>query len=139
MPMARDASCSATGVAHSVIHLWDLDDGTGQPGTSGPQFMMDFMTDVHGKLLKNTTPFTDDPAYRCGPWRSGAAGLHPEPEAIRQQGEDIIFSMNDGLERVVHMNQDAAPAGTPETSSLLTWSLEGDTLIVSLTISRLAC
>jgi hypothetical protein len=101
--------------------------------TSGPQFMMDFMTDAARQASEKYNPFTDDPAYRCEPVAIRRGWFAPgTPMAIRQQGDDIIIQHEwMDIERVVHMNQDAAPAGTPET--ILGYSRghwEGDVLVV---------
>jgi hypothetical protein len=101
--------------------------------TSGPQFMMDFMTEAAKEAAAKYNPFTDDPSYRCEPVAIRRGWFAPgTPMAIKQQGDDIIIQHEwMDIERVVHMNEDAAPAGTPET--ILGYSRghwEGDVLVV---------
>ncbi len=101
--------------------------------TSGPQFMMDFTTDVAKAEIAKYNPFVDDPTYRCEPVAIRRAwGAPGTPMALRQSGADIIIQHEwMDVERVVHMNETAAPAGTPET--ILGYSrgrMEGDELVV---------
>jgi hypothetical protein len=89
----------------------------GRP-TSGPQFMMDYTTLAAQAAIAQYNPFTDDPTYRCEPVAIRRGWFAPgTPMAIRQAGEDIIIQHEwMDIERVVHMNQDAAPPDTPETT-----------------------
>jgi hypothetical protein len=101
--------------------------------TSGPQFMTEFMTDAAKAASANYNPFTDDPSYRCEPVAIRRGWFAPgTPMAIRQQGDNIIIQHEwMDIERVIHMGESEAPAGTPET--MLGYSRghwEGDTLIV---------
>jgi hypothetical protein len=101
--------------------------------TSGPQFMTDFLTDAGRAAVESYDPFTMDPAYRCEPVAIRRGWFAPgTPMAIRQEGEDIIIQHEwMDIERVVHMDEEAAPEGTPE--AILGYSRghwEGDTLVV---------
>jgi hypothetical protein len=82
-------------------------------------------------------PFTDDPTYRCEPvairrtW--GAPGT---PLSITREGSDVVIRHEwmDAV-RVVHMNEDAPPAGTEP--SILGYSIghfEGDVLVIETTL-----
>jgi len=96
----------------SLLGTWML-----QPGgfaTSGPQFMMEFVTAEGRAVIEQYNPFTDDPTYRCEPvairrvW--GAPGT---PLAISQDGDNIVIRHEwMDAQRLIHMNQDAVPAGT---------------------------
>jgi hypothetical protein len=115
----------------SIFGTWLLVPA-GRP-TSGPQFMMDFTTDAAKAAIARHDPFTDDPSYRCEPVAIRRGWFAPgTPMAIRRQGNDIVIQHEwMDIERVIHMNVDAAPADTPETTlgfSRGHW--EGDTLVV---------
>ncbi len=101
--------------------------------TSGPQFMTDFLTPEGRAAVESYDPFTMDPAYRCEPVAIRRGWFAPgTPMAIKQQGDDIVIQHEwMDIVRVVHMNQDAAPEGTPEV--ILGYSRghwEGATLVV---------
>ena len=118
----------------SIFGTWML-----LPGgfaTSGPQDMMEFLTDAGRAAVAQYNPFTDDPTYRCEPvairrvW--GAPGT---PLAIERNGDDIVirYEWMDAV-RVIHMNQDSVPAGTEP--SILGYSrghFDGDTLVIETT------
>ncbi len=115
----------------SIFGTWMLQP-TNRP-TSGPQSMMDFLTDAGKAEVVKYDPFTMDPTYRCEPLAIRRGWFAPgTPMAIRQQGDDIVIQHEwMDIERVVHMNQAAAPEGTPE--AILGYSRgrwEGDTLII---------
>jgi hypothetical protein len=129
----RGAAAAAPQVAQrdSMFGIWMLTP-TGRP-TSGPQFMMDFMTGAARAEVVKYDPFRDDPTYRCEPVAIRRAWFAPgTPMAIRQQGDDIVIAHEwMDVERVIHMNEAAAPAGTPE--AILGYSRghrEGATLVV---------
>jgi len=115
----------------SIFGVWLL-----QPAnrpTSGPQFMMDYLTEAGAAAVAGYDPFTMDPTYRCEPVAIRRAWLAPgTPMAIRKQGDDILIEHEwMDVQRQVHMGQDAAPADTPE--SILGYSRgywDGDTLVV---------
>lgn len=110
-----------------------------QPGgfaTSGPQFMMDYLTPEGQAAVEKYNPFVDDPTYRCEPVaiRRGW-GAPSTPLAIERRGDDVIIRHEwMDIERVIHMNQDEVPAGTPNT--ILGYSrghFDGDTLVIEST------
>lgn len=115
----------------SIVGTWML-----QPAaraTSGPQFMMDYLTAAGKAAVATYNPFTDDPTYRCEPVGIRRAWFAPgTPMAIRQQAEDYVIAHEwMDVERHVHMNQTAAPDATGET--ILGYSRgywEGETLVV---------
>lgn len=101
--------------------------------TSGPQFMMDFMTDAAKAAVAKYDPFKMDPTYRCEPVAIRRGWFAPgTPMAIKKDGNNIVIQHEwMDIKRVVHMNEKAAPAGTP--ASILGYSrghFEGDTLVV---------
>lgn len=104
----------------------------GRP-TSGPQFMMDYLTPAGKAAVATYNPFTDDPTYRCEPVAVRRAWFAPDtPMAIEQRGKDIIIRHEwMDVERIVHMDQTETPADIPE--SILGYSRghwDGDTLVV---------
>lgn len=130
-PGGQVAAQPALPQRESIFGTWLL--APGNRATSGPQFMMDYMTDAAKAASAKYNPFTDDPSYRCEPVAIRRGWFAPgTPMAIRMQGMDIIIQHEwMDIERVVHMDQDAAPANTPET--ILGYSRghwEGDTLVV---------
>ena len=115
----------------SIFGTWMLVP-TGR-ATSGPQFMMDYITEAARTAIEQYNPFTDDPTYRCEPVAIRRGWFAPgTPMAIRQQGDNIIIQHEwMDIERVVHMNRSATPADELET--ILGYSRghwEGDTLVV---------
>lgn len=115
----------------SIFGVWLLKPAN-RP-TSGPQFMTDYLTEEGRAAAMAYDPFTMDPSYRCEPVAIRRGWFAPgTPMAIRQRGDDIVIQHEwMDIERIVHMNEDAAPAGTPET--ILGYSRgrwDGDTLVV---------
>ena len=107
----------------------------GRP-TSGPQFMMEFITPEGRVAVEQYNPFTDDPTYRCEPVAIRRAWFAPgTPMAIKQVGEDIVIQHEwMDVERVVHMNQSAAPEGTEHAIlGYSTGRFEGDALVIETT------
>jgi hypothetical protein len=131
-PRGTQAAVAQVAQRASLFGVWLL-----QPAnrpTSGPQSMMDFLTEAGKAAVAKYDPFTMDPTYRCEPVAIRRGWFAPgTPMAIRQEGDDIIIQHEwMDIERIVHMNQDAAPAGTPE--AILGYSRghwEGDTLVVA--------
>jgi len=118
----------------SIFGTWML--VPGGFATSGPQFMMDYLNEDGRAAVLNYNPFTDDPTYRCEPvairrtW--GAPGT---PLSITREGDDVVIRHEwmDAV-RVVHMDQDAAPAGTEP--SILGYSVghfENDVRVIETT------
>jgi len=118
----------------SIFGTWML--VPGGFATSGPQFMMDYLNEDGRAAVLNYNPFTDDPTYRCEPvairrtW--GAPGT---PLSITREGDDVVIRHEwmDAV-RVVHMDQDAAPASTEP--SILGYSVghfENDVLVIETT------
>lgn len=129
----EDNPAAEPGVAprDSIFGTWLL--VPANRATSGPQFMMDFLTAAGQAAVNDYNPFTDDPTYRCEPVAIRRAWFAPgTPMAIRQEGGDIVIQHEwMDVERVVHMNQDRTPASIGE--SILGYSRgrwEGDTLVV---------
>jgi len=115
----------------SIFGVWLL-----QPAnrpTSGPQAMMDHLSEAGRAAVAQYDPFTMDPTYRCEPMAIRRAWFAPgTPMAIREQGEDILIEHEwMDVQRLVHMDEPATPADAPE--AILGYSRghwEGDTLVV---------
>jgi hypothetical protein len=105
--------------------------------TSGPQFMMDFLTEEGQAAVEQYNPFVDDPTYRC------------EPVAIRRgwgaPGTPLSITMEDGnvvirhewmdIERVIHMDQVEPPAGTePAILGYSVGRFEDEVLVIETTL-----
>ncbi len=101
--------------------------------TSGPQAMMEFLTDAGKAAVAKYDPFTMDPTYRCEPVAIRRGWFAPgTPMAIKKDGKNITIQHEwMDIKRSVHMDEKAAPAGTKE--SILGYSRghwDGDTLVV---------
>jgi hypothetical protein len=101
--------------------------------TSGPQPMMNFLTEAGKKAVASYDPFKDDPVFRCDPvairrvW--GAPGT---PLEIVRQGDDVLLHHEwMDVRRVVHMDMKEHPKDGPRSSlghSIGHW--DGDTLVI---------
>lgn len=130
-PRGAQATVAQVAQRDSIYGVWLL--APANRPTSGPQFMMDFMTDAAKAAAANYDPFTMDPSYRCEPVAIRRGWFAPgTPMAIRKDGNNIIIQHEwMDIARVVHMNEAAVPAGTPE--SMLGYSrghMDGDTLVI---------
>ena len=118
----------------SIFGTWML-----LPGgfaTSGPQSMMEFLTEAGQAAVEKYNPFVDDPTYRCEPVALRRAwGAPGTPLAISRIGDDILIKHEwMDVERRIHMEQAEAPAGTP--ASIMGYSVgrfEGDVLVIDTT------
>jgi len=128
---ARGQTTSREEQRDSIFGIWLLIPGGF--ATSGPQYMMDFLTDVGRAAVEKYDPFTDDPTYRCEPVAIRRAwGAPGTPLSISMQGDDVLIKHEwMDVERLVHMNQDSAPEGTqPTILGYSVGSFEGDTLVI---------
>jgi hypothetical protein len=101
--------------------------------TSGPQPMLQFLTDAGKAAVAKYDPFKDDPAFRCDPvavrrvW--GAPGT---PLSIKREKDRVILRHEwMDVQRVVHLSQREHPKGGSRTS--LGHSIgrfEGDALVI---------
>jgi hypothetical protein len=101
--------------------------------TSGPQSMMQYLTDAGKAAVARYNPFKDDPAFRCDPvavrrvW--GAPGT---PLSITREKDRVILRHEwMDVQRIVHLNLREHPKGGKRTS--LGHSIgrfEGDTLVI---------
>jgi hypothetical protein len=101
--------------------------------TSGPQPMMQSLTEAGKAAVAKYDPFKDDPAYRCDPvavrrvW--GAPGT---PLSITREKDRVILRHEwMDVRRVIHLNLREHPKGGKRTS--LGHSIgrfEGDTLVI---------
>ena len=116
----------------SIFAAWMVLPSAGTT-SSGPQFMMDFMTPAGEAAAAQYHPLVDDPAYLCSPVAIRRAWAAPDtPLSISTLGDDILIKHEwMDIERIIHMNQDVVPEGTPDT--VLGYSrghFEGDTLVI---------
>ncbi|HTR01097.1 MAG TPA: DUF6152 family protein [Candidatus Acidoferrum sp.] len=130
-PRGAEAAAPQVAQRDSMYGVWLLMPAN-RP-TSGPQFMMDYLTDAAKAAVAKYDPFTMDPTYRCEPVAIRRGWFAPgTPMAIRKDGSNIIIQHEwMDIKRVVHMNEKAAPANTKET--ILGYSrghFDGDTLVV---------
>lgn len=101
--------------------------------TSGPQPMMEFLTDAGRAAVAEYDPFTDDPTFRCDPVAIRRVWFAPgTPLSISRDGDRVILRHEwMDVERVVYLGQSEHPVDGPRTS--LGHSIghfEGDTLVV---------
>lgn len=101
--------------------------------TSGPQPMINFLTDAGRAAVEAYDPFADDPTFRCDPVAVRRVWFAPgTPLAISREGDEIILRHEwMDVERVVHLDLTEHPADAPRTS--LGHSIghfEGDTLVI---------
>jgi hypothetical protein len=101
--------------------------------TSGPQPMIDFLTDAGERAVAAYDPFVDDPTFRCDPVAIRRVWFAPgTPLAIERDGDGIVLRHEwMDAERIVHLNATDHPANGPRTS--LGHSIgrfEGDTLVI---------
>jgi hypothetical protein len=93
------------------------------------------MTDAAKAALARFNPATDNPTNNCTPKGMPLIMEQPLPMGIEHLGEDILIRIEEyDLTRTIHMNQSAAPAGTP--ASPLGYSVgrfDGATLVVTTT------
>lgn len=101
--------------------------------TSGPQPMMDALTEAGLRAVRAYDPFTDDPTFRCDPVAIRRVWFAPgTPLAIVRNENTIVlrFEWMD-VERIVHLDRTTHPEDGERTS--LGHSIghfDGDTLVV---------
>jgi hypothetical protein len=128
-----DAAAAPAGPARrDITGTWLLAPAPGR-STSGPQPMMEALTEAGKAAVAKYNPFKDDPVFRCDPvavrrvW--GAPGT---PLSITRQADRVILRYEwMDVQRIVYLNQREHPKGGPRTS--LGHSIghfEGDTLVV---------
>jgi len=118
-------------IRDSIFGTWML--FPGGFATSGPQFMMDYLSEKGRAAVEKYNPFTDDPTYRCEPVAIRRAwGAPGTPLEITRRGDNILIRHEwMDVERLIHMEQSSAPASTQP--SILGYSVghfEGDTLVI---------
>jgi hypothetical protein len=101
--------------------------------TSGPQPMIDFLTDAGERAVAAYDPFVDDPTFRCDPVAIRRVWFAPgTPLAIERDGDQILLRHEwMDVERIVHLDMAEHPSDGPRTS--LGHSIghfEGDTLVI---------
>lgn len=130
----RDRRQAPLAQRDSIFGTWML--VPGGFATSGPQFMMAYLSEAGRAAVEQYNPFTDDPTYRCEPVAIRRAwGAPGTPLAISRSGDDIVIRHEwMDVERVIHMDQDVVPEGTEP--SILGYSrgwFEADTLVIEST------
>jgi hypothetical protein len=125
-------STSPASARRDIFGTWLLAAAPGR-STSGPQPMLQFLTEAGKAAVAKYDPFKDDPAFRCDPvavrrvW--GAPGT---PLSITREKDRVILRHEwMDVKRVVYLNQREHPKGGPRTS--LGHSIgrfEGDTLVI---------
>jgi hypothetical protein len=129
---AQPVQPSGQAARRDITGTWLLAPMPGR-STSGPQPMMQSLTEAGKAAVARYNPFKDDPVFRCDPvavrrvW--GAPGT---PLSITRLADRVIlrFEWMD-VQRVVHLDQREHPENGPRTS--LGHSIgrfEGDTLVI---------
>jgi hypothetical protein len=101
--------------------------------TSGPQPMIDFLTEAGERAVARYDPFTDDPTYRCDPVAIRRVWFAPStPLSIERDGDRILLRHEwMDVERIIHLDTTDHPLDGPRTS--LGHSIghfEGETLVI---------
>jgi hypothetical protein len=86
--------------------------------TSGPQPMMDSLTEAGKAAVAAYDPFVDDPTFRCDPVAIRRVWFAPgTPLEIRRDGDRVILRHEwMDVERIVHLDLNGHPADAPRTS-----------------------
>jgi hypothetical protein len=101
--------------------------------TSGPQSMMQFLTESGKRAVARYNPFKDDPTFRCDPVAIRRAwGAPGTPLSITREKDRVILRHEwMDVQRIVHLDQREHPKGVKRSS--LGHSIghfEGDTLVI---------
>jgi hypothetical protein len=131
-PTGTQAARPAAAARRDITGTWLLAPMPGR-STSGPQSMMQFLTDAGKAAVARYNPFKDDPTFRCDPvavrrvW--GAPGT---PLSITREKDRVILRHEwMDVQRIVHLDLREHPKGGKRTS--LGHSIgrfEGDTLVI---------
>lgn len=129
---ATQAAPQARTARRDIFGTWLLAPMPGR-STSGPQPMMQFLTEAGKAAVAGYDPFKDDPTFRCDPVGVRRAwGAPGTPLSITRQGDRVIIRHEwMDVQRIVHLDQREHPRGGPRTS--LGHSIgrfEGDTLVI---------
>jgi hypothetical protein len=131
-PKDAQAAQTTKTARRDITGTWLLAPMPGR-STSGPQAMIEFMTDAGKAAIAKYDPFKDDPAYRCDPvairrvW--GAPGT---PLSITRESDRVIlrFEWMDA-KRIVYLNQrDHSKAGPRTSLGHSIGHFDGDTLVI---------
>jgi hypothetical protein len=131
-PGAARAAAASQPARTSIFGTWLLAPIANR-STSGPQPMMQYLTEAGKKAVAAYDPFRDDPVFRCDPvairrvW--GAPGT---PLEIVRDGNDVVLRHEwMDVRRVVHMNMKSHPQDGPRSSlGHSIGRMEGDTLVI---------
>ena len=128
-----DAPAAAVAtVRRDIVGTWLLAPMPNR-STSGPQPMIESMTDAGKTAVARYNPFKDDPVFRCDPVAIRRAwGAPGTPLSITREKDRVILRHEwMDVRRVVYLNQREHPKGGPRTS--LGHSIgrfDGDTLVI---------
>jgi hypothetical protein len=101
--------------------------------TSGPQPMLQYLTEAGKKAVAAYDPFKDDPVFRCDPVAIRRVwGAPSTPLEVIRDGNDIVLHHEwMDVRRVVHMNMKEHPKDGPRSSlGHSIGHMEGDTLVI---------
>ncbi|HWL62199.1 MAG TPA: DUF6152 family protein [Steroidobacteraceae bacterium] len=119
-------------VRRDILGTWLLAPAAGR-STSGPQPMMQFLTEVGMAAVAAYDPFRDDPTFRCNPVGVRRAwGAPGTPLSITREGNRVIIRHEwMDVRRVVHLDQKEHPKDGPRaTLGHSIGHFEGDTLVI---------
>jgi hypothetical protein len=127
----------------SIFGVWLLKPAN--RATSGPQFMMDYLTEEGRAAVNLYDPFTMDPTYRCEPVALRRVWFAPgTPMSVERLGDNVVIRHEwMDVERIIHMSDSSivefstenvdSSAGIKIPNSILGYSRgywEGDTLVI---------
>jgi hypothetical protein len=101
--------------------------------TSGPQPMLDFLTEAGQRAVEAYDPFVDDPTFHCDPVAIRRVWFAPgTPLQISRNGAQIVLRYEwMDVERIVHLDAAAHPADGPRTSlGHSVGRFDGDVLVI---------
>jgi hypothetical protein len=129
---AQAAQRQAPTARRDIFGTWLLAPRAGR-STSGPQPMMQALTDAGKAAVAAYDPFKDDPTFRCDPVGVRRAwGAPGTPLSITRQADRVILRHEwMDVQRIIYLNRRDHPEGGPRTS--LGHSIgrfEGDTLVI---------
>jgi hypothetical protein len=128
---AQPVQPSGQAARRDITGTWLLAPMPGR-STSGPQPMMQSLTEAGKAAVARYNPFKDDPVFRCDPvavrrvW--GAPGT---PLSITREKDRIILRHEwMDVKRIVYLNQREHPKGTRTSLGHSIGHFEGDTLVI---------
>jgi hypothetical protein len=126
------AQQQTTAARRDIFGTWLLAPAPGR-STSGPQPMMQALTEAGKAAVAKYDPFKDDPTFRCNPVGVRRAwGAPGTPLSITRQGDRVILRHEwMDVERIIHLNLREHPrGGSRATLGHSIGRFEGDTLVI---------